>query len=78
MKNKVIVNGIDVFKDIEYKENLIKDLKDVISKQNKLLELYKGYYELNEKLSILDFVEKDCEIERVKTKIKELENGKII
>lgn len=41
MSNKVIVNGVDVLKDIEYKENLIKDLKDVVSKQEKLLNQIK-------------------------------------
>lgn len=45
MKNKVIVNGIDVFKDIDYKESLIKDLKDIVSKQQKLLELYKEFFD---------------------------------
>ena len=83
MKNKVIVNGIDVLEDIEYKENLIKDLKDVVSKQYKLLELYRELITIkDEAISIVYFdaeyfgtemeeIEKDLE-----KQIKELENEK--
>jgi len=81
MKNKVIVNGIDVFEDIEYKENLIKDLKDVVSKQYKLLELYKELIKVKDEFISMawfgdeywDTREKETALEK---QIKELENDK--
>lgn len=51
MKNKVVVNGIDVLEDIEYKEELIEYLKDLVSKQHKLLKLY---IDLGNKIQVLD------------------------
>lgn len=70
MKNKVIVNGIDVLEYIEYKENLIKDLKNVVLKQYKLLELYKEALETNfEGITLIKLVNKTLRIQ-----IKELEN----
>lgn len=81
MKNKVIVNGIDVFKDIEYKENLIQDLKDVISKQEKLLGQYKKVASAIVRISIEQpiYVIRESEREMVEqsfNRIKELENDK--
>ena len=81
MKNKVIVNGIDVFEDIEYKENLIKDLKDVVSKQYKLLELYKELIKVKDEFISMawfgdeywDTREEETALEK---QIKELENDK--
>ena len=86
MSNKVIVNGVDVIAELEYKEKLIEDLKEMYNQkviENKeLKEALKSQNDLmnefinkikcmEEKLSKYTFVER---IKVYPNKIKELEN----
>ena len=63
--------------NVSQRLNMFKKVKDALEqaqKQEKMLELYKGYYEINETNNIVEFLKRTGEFELVKTKIKELEN----
>lgn len=60
MSNKVIVNGVDVFEELEKKEKLLNQIKDIINRP-----IYKNYD------YYIAIINKYFEIEKL---IEELEN----